>query len=74
MDMNRKEHIRGTAEVEHCRDKLRKAGLRWFGCVQRRKSGHSGDPLKKNSQYSDLYWRILYHFRQAWSSLLLVRQ
>ncbi|MCI4387574.1 hypothetical protein PGIGA_G00075700 [Pangasianodon gigas] len=42
LDRIRNEYIRGTAHVGHLGDKVREAGLRWFGHVQRRESEYIG--------------------------------
>ncbi|KAK3512599.1 hypothetical protein QTP70_017201 [Hemibagrus guttatus] len=42
LDRIRNEYIRGTAHVGRLRDKVREAGLRWFGHVQRRESEYIG--------------------------------
>ena len=44
---NRKEHIRRTAQVGHFFDKVRGAGLRWFGHVQTRDSEYTGGKMLK---------------------------
>lgn len=42
--------IRVTAQVERFRDKVWRRRLRWFGHVQRRGSGHTGQKMLKMQQ------------------------
>lgn len=46
-DKIRNEHTRGTAQVERIRDKVREAGLRWFGHAQLRDDGNIGQRVFK---------------------------
>ena len=40
MDKIRNEYIRGTAQVGRYGEKIREAGLRWYGLVQRKDDGY----------------------------------
>ena len=63
MDRIWTEHIEGTAQVRHFGDKVREAGLRWFGHVLRRASDCISRRMLKMEE-DDSLWRLLEKAKQ----------